>query len=408
MSSKKIQCSLNTSTAGLTGTLAVAMMRIEVKNYNKQAKNSISAHAQYLTERSIAAHAAHNVREREGEAPRDDLIEMGHRHMPAWAQGTEMTYWKMADKYSKVNACLGKELLITLPYELSPTDNLRLVETFLARLPKVPTTFALHAPPTRDGQRTQYHCHILLSPRLDDGRERTPQEYFRRNDYGGTTHLRLYTSPAEVRTLRHEWQAVLERTLQEHGLALERPQDNMKEIRLTWQEMRHLRQVLQRQKVADMWGHEHRILPQVLLTWQQHGLISARQAEWLAVRGQRQFTGQLTKQQERLWEYTTVLDTARPWQLVAKHRAARGRQRIEATMQQLQAQRHQLSHAYMTWINPAFQKEKQRYREAQRSILGRGRRQERSRGQERVRMDLPTLDAAVRERERQRQQERER
>ena len=140
------------------------MMRIEVKNYNKQAKNSISAHAQYLTERSIAAHAAHNVREREGEAPRDDLIEMGHRHMPAWAQGTEMTYWKMADKYSKVNACLGKELLITLPYELSPTDNLRLVETFLARLPKVPTTFALHAPPTPDGQRTQYTATFYSRP----------------------------------------------------------------------------------------------------------------------------------------------------------------------------------------------------------------------------------------------------
>ena len=171
--------------------------------------------------------------------------------------------------------------------------------------------------------------------------------------------------------------------------------------------MQQLSRLIHRTRKQD-WGHEYRITSQTLHEWQQQGLITPRQAEWIAQRGQRQFAWQLTKQQERLWEYTNVLDTASPWQVVAKHRAHRGRQRIEATMQQLQAQRHQLSHAYMTWINPAFQKERQRYRETQRSILGRGRQQERSRGQERVHMDLPTLDAAVRKRERQRQQERER
>jgi hypothetical protein len=88
----------------------MALLRVELKNYNKRGgKTSVGAHANYLTQRSISAHAAHNIRQREGERLKDDLIAQGHRHMPAFAQGDDMTFWAMADRYSKANACLAKE-----------------------------------------------------------------------------------------------------------------------------------------------------------------------------------------------------------------------------------------------------------------------------------------------------------
>ena len=377
-----------------------------MKNYNKKAKNAIGAHAQYLTERSIAAHASYTVRAPLGHTAKDDLVALGHGGMPAWAQSSPLAYWEMADKYSQANACLGKELLVTLPYELSALDNQRLVETFLARLPRVPITWALHAPLTRDGQHTQYHCHIVLSPRQDDGLQRTPQAYFQRTDRGGTTQLRLYTRPADLRAIRGLWQGVLQDACRAHGLTLDRPYDGMKEIRLTWQELRHLRQVLHQHGMPGVWGHEHRLPLPTLLTWQRTGTISRPPGRVACAARTAAILQTDCAATTKVWGFASTLRTARPTQVVLKHKARQGLHQAEAAIKSLQEQRHQLSQVYMTWINPALKQAQARYRETHSRVLTRGRHQAHERSGDARPLDLPVLDAALRERERRREQER--
>jgi hypothetical protein len=51
-----------------------------------------------------------------------------------------LTYWQAAQQYSRTNACLAKEVLISLPKELHHAANLALVQQCLATLPPYPTT----------------------------------------------------------------------------------------------------------------------------------------------------------------------------------------------------------------------------------------------------------------------------
>jgi hypothetical protein len=97
--------------------------------------SSVGAHAQYIT-----PHAQHNTREREWEAPRDDLVACGHAHMPQWATDDPQAYWQAADRYSRTNACLAKEILVSLSKEFDHRQNLALLHDFLRQLPPVPTT----------------------------------------------------------------------------------------------------------------------------------------------------------------------------------------------------------------------------------------------------------------------------
>ena len=87
-----------------------------------------------------------------------------------------------------------------------------------------------------------------------------------------------------------------------------------------------------------------------------------------------------------------------------RRQARRERDRSEAAIGTLQAQRQDLAQTYTTVLSPALKKEQARYRDAQRSVLGRGQRQARQQEGERARVELPTLDAEVSNRQRHQQE----
>jgi hypothetical protein len=387
----------------------MALLRIELKNYNKGGTLPVGVHAQYLVGPSMREHVAHTRRERPAEAPRADLIARGHQHMPGWAQGQELMYWQAAQQYSRKNACLAKEVLISLPREFDHPQNLALIRQFLASLPPCPTTWAFHEPHTRNGAATQPHCHILVSPRHDLQHGQEPARYFKQPNHGGVPSRPLWTTRQEVVTLRTQWETLLRDTLRAQGLehTLQRGHRD-KELRLSWTEMKALERFV-RNTAPKVWGHEYRLTGRTIQQWQTHGQITLRQATWLAQRSQRQLTWQITREQPRVWDATATLTQARPWQVLTKRRARTARNRSEAVIARLQRQRQQVGRVYLTWLSPRLRQQQERYRQAkQQERAQRQMRQRHAGGRPRTQgrqehTQLPTLDRVLEQQQRQRQ-----
>ena len=388
----------------------MAMLRINVKRFNTGHQGApVSAHAQYLLRQMpLTEHITYALRERASEHQRDDLVASGSAHLPGWAQGDVLTYWTAAQTYSRKGGVVAKEIEVALPRELTRRQNTDLIQAWLAKLPAYPTCWAFHEPRTRNGKDPQPHVHILISPRPDDGRHPDPVTYFKQPNHGGVTAQQLWTQKAEIRQLWKDWEQLLRSTLRAHGLEQTLDRDHkVPEIALSWREMRNLRQHIQR-ACPDEWGHEHLVPRATIETWTQHGLITVRQATWLVQRGQRQADWKLTQEQQQLWEHTETLGKLKPWQVLAKRHLHTDRERSEATIQTLQAQRRQLAEVYTTTLQPALKREQARYRETHSRVLTRGRSQAHERSGDTRPMDLPVLDAALRAHERQREQERAR
>jgi hypothetical protein len=343
----------------------VALLQLELKNYNKASPKTppVGVYAHYLAGPSIGEHAAHNLREREQEAPRDDLVRAGHQYMPRWAQGQEHTYWGAADQHTRKNGVLGKEILLTLPKELSRAQNQALIDQFLATLPPCPTTWAFHEPRTRSGTAPQPHVHILISPRQDVHQGQPPERYFRLPNHGGVPTRRLWQTRDEVFALRKQWEQLLRGALRAQGLeqTLERHHAD-KEARLSAKEMKELEYFLKR-TLPSAWGHEHTIPAAQLQRWRDAGQITWRQATWIAQRGQRQAAWQIEQTRPQVWDATATLEQARPWQLVTRYQAAKAQTRATATIQTLTKQRQQLGTVYTQYLSPALRQERARYRQ---------------------------------------------
>ncbi|WP_180336978.1 MobA/MobL family protein, partial [Escherichia coli] len=75
-----------------------------------------------------------------------------------------------------------RELEIALPRELTPEQRLELVQDFVRQEAgeRHAWSFASHNPKASIDGGEQPHAHIMMSQRVNDGIERTPEQYFRR------------------------------------------------------------------------------------------------------------------------------------------------------------------------------------------------------------------------------------
>ena len=111
---------------------------------------------------------------------REDLVEYGEAGLPSWAQhGTH--FFAMANQFeARKDGVVARHYQFTLPRELSEEGRLALAqdmrEVFFARYPHA---YAIHNPQAKDRSGDQPHMHVLMSPRRDDGVERTPRSGLR-------------------------------------------------------------------------------------------------------------------------------------------------------------------------------------------------------------------------------------
>jgi len=134
-------------------------------------KGKASEHANYIA--------------REGKHGKDDkkkdLIAVEHGNLPAWSDNNPSLFWKMADQNERINGAAYREFELALPAELSPKQNLELVNKFVSEeIGSKPFLFAIHAPKSALSGVDQPHAHVMFSDRKPDGIDRSPQQHFKR------------------------------------------------------------------------------------------------------------------------------------------------------------------------------------------------------------------------------------
>ncbi|WP_279906116.1 MobA/MobL family protein [Citrobacter freundii] len=107
--------------------------------------------------------------------PNTAICRNGRRDEPAH-------FWQAADAFERANGSTYREIEIALPRELNEAQWLALVRDFVKQETgdKHAWTFAIHNPKASIDGGEQPHAHIMMSQRVNDGIERSPEQYFRR------------------------------------------------------------------------------------------------------------------------------------------------------------------------------------------------------------------------------------
>lgn len=119
---------------------------------------------------SAVAKRAYITRE-EDHARRAGFAASESGNIPSWAEDAR-EFWQAADDWSRANARLFTEVEAALPRELDRDQQVELVREFASSLAardggQVPYTWAIH-----DDGKGNPHVHLMLSSKVDDGRER--------------------------------------------------------------------------------------------------------------------------------------------------------------------------------------------------------------------------------------------
>ena len=167
--------------------------------------------------------------ERKGEyAKRKDLEYTEHGNMPEWARDNPSHFWQAADQFERANGSTYRELEIALPRELTPEQRLELVQDFVRQEAgeRHAWSFAIHNPKASIDGGEQPHAHIMMSQRVNDGIDRTPEQYFRRYnarypERGGAKKdsgsLTLTQQKEQLRELRKRWEVKHNEHMRKHG-----------------------------------------------------------------------------------------------------------------------------------------------------------------------------------------------
>jgi hypothetical protein len=152
---------------------------------------------------SAAATAAYLARIAAYGKTRHQVVHLETGHMPVWAVGQSpdrrsqigFDYWLAADTYERANGRLFKEVEFALPIELKPDKRLALAREFALALTtdidggNLPFALSIHRGSSKTTPKLSFyanedlnpHCHVLISERVNDGDERTPETWFKRH-----------------------------------------------------------------------------------------------------------------------------------------------------------------------------------------------------------------------------------
>ena len=111
-------------------------------------------------------------------AKKSDEIEYTENgNMPSWAKHNPAELWECADLFERKNGSTYREHVVGLPRELNKEQRLALVKEWIAQeVGGMPYSVALHNVIASDGEQ-QPHIHLMFCERLQDGIERTPQQF---------------------------------------------------------------------------------------------------------------------------------------------------------------------------------------------------------------------------------------
>lgn len=194
---------------------------------------------------SAAATAAYLARIAAYGKTRHQVVHLETGHMPVWAvcQSPDrrsqigFDYWLAADTYERANGRLFKEVEFALPIELKPDKRLALAREFALALTadidggNLPFALSIHRGSSKTTPKLSFyanedlnpHCHLLISERVNDGEERTPETWFKRHGQkqGGARKTDKLKSAEWLQQTRALWAEMCNRHLQAAGFKQE-------------------------------------------------------------------------------------------------------------------------------------------------------------------------------------------
>lgn len=214
--------------------------------------------------KGVAAEHAAYIARRGYHERRDDLVFAEHGNLPTWADDDPAKLWKAADKYERSNGSAYREMIIALPGELSPQQQLPLIDQLVSELAgSKPYQYASHAPESSLEGEINSHLHLMISDRMPDGVERPADRMFSRynaanpskggcrKDSGGRTRMQVRDELIAKRKLVADIQ---NEHLAKHGHAARVDHRTLKDQGIRRQAERHLGQA----KVRVMSTEERR------------------------------------------------------------------------------------------------------------------------------------------------------
>lgn len=143
---------------------------------------------------------------------KNGLVVSGAGHLPPGFDN-HRDYWLMTDEHERANSVSFREFLIDLPDHLPMSEVLEFAEETSQELSRNPENqalltyqYAIHADPeNKDGQRYGRHLHLVISEREQDGLNREPELFFKRQNKkepakGGAPKLVNNASALKART----------------------------------------------------------------------------------------------------------------------------------------------------------------------------------------------------------------
>ena len=165
--------------------------------------------------RGTTADHVRNIMRRGAFADRDDLIGWNYGNMPNWARHEPEAFFLASDKYERKNSPAFVAVTFSLPNCLSKEQNLHLASKIMDALARgMPYMFAVHEPIAFQSGVRHPHVHGMLSGRVDDGIDRSPEQTFRRyNDkcpqVGGCKKVGCGIPPAEIKKSTIEMRRII-------------------------------------------------------------------------------------------------------------------------------------------------------------------------------------------------------
>jgi hypothetical protein len=113
-------------------------------------------------------------------AKKKGVVHVESGNMPGWAGEKGLEYWKAADLYEAANGKLFYELEAALPRELTLDQRIDLARDYARQTAQTNDGKPLPFLFSVEEKKGNPHFHLLLSERIADGHERTPELWFRR------------------------------------------------------------------------------------------------------------------------------------------------------------------------------------------------------------------------------------
>lgn len=206
----------------------MAIYRFQVKDSTKNMTSAID-HFDYVRREGKFAPDHHDYINREGNFSNkekyEDLVYKENCNMPMFAKEDPMIFWKSSEAFERDNGRTYTEFEISLPYELTDTENIKLAKEFLNDTfgKDFVYSFALHRKESSKDGIDNIHVHCMFCERKLDGIERDPKTFFKRANpknvrAGGCKKDRKWNAKNMPTVYRKKWEVFLNKELEKHGI----------------------------------------------------------------------------------------------------------------------------------------------------------------------------------------------